>query len=135
MRLGADKETFEMTDTYLKVILLLPPVLSSTMVLAFVRNDRNPALSMTAMLTGSIGNVILDYLFMFRRPWGFSARHLQGLAPAMSLAVLSLHFIKKKNTFRIKTLRPALGRSKKHPDAWAVIVYHRSFIRNRSDCI
>ncbi len=114
MRLGADKETFEMTDTYLKVILCFAPCfILNNVVLAFVRNDRNPALSMTAMLTGSIGNVILDYLFMFPLSMGiFGAAFATGLAPAMSLAVLSLHFIKKKNTFRIKNVRPALGRSK-----------------------
>ncbi|MCQ4991623.1 MATE family efflux transporter, partial [[Clostridium] symbiosum] len=71
-------------------------------VLAFVRNDRNPALSMTAMLTGSIGNMILDYLFMFPLSMGiFGAAFATGLAPAMSLAVLSLHFIKKKNIWLV----------------------------------
>ena len=114
LKLGADQETFGMTDTYLKVILCFAPCfILNNVILAFVRNDRNPALSMAAMLTGSMGNVVLDYLFMFPLSMGiFGAAFATGLAPLMSLAVLSQHFIKKKNTFRVKAVRPELRRSK-----------------------
>lgn len=113
VRLGANSETLEMTSTYLRVILCFAPCfILNNVVLAFVRNDRNPALSMAAMLTGSMGNVILDYLFMFPLSMGiFGAAFATGLAPVMSLGVLSLHFIKKKNTFHPAAVRPELRRS------------------------
>ena len=111
--LGADSETLEMTGTYLKVILCFAPCfILNNVGLAFVRNDRNPALSMAAMLTGSMGNIVLDYLFMFPLSMGiFGAAFATGLAPVMSLGVISLHFIKKKNTFCPAAVRPGFRRS------------------------
>lgn len=112
-KLGADRETFAMTSTYLKVILCFAPCfILNNVILAFVRNDRNPALSMMAMLIGSMGNVVLDYLFMFPLSMGiFGAAFATGLAPVMSLTILSVHFIKKKNTFSVTAVRPSLRRS------------------------
>lgn len=111
--LGADSETLEMTGTYLKVILCFAPCfILNNVGLAFVRNDRNPALSMAAMLTGSMGNILLDYLFMFPLSMGiFGAAFATGLAPVMSLGVILLHFIKKKNTFCPAAVRPGFRRS------------------------
>lgn len=52
--LGADADTMDKTTAYLRVILCFAPcfIMNNTL-LAFVRNDGNPRLSMTAMLTGS----------------------------------------------------------------------------------
>ena len=79
MRLGADKETFEMTDTYLKVILCFAPVLSlNNVVLAFVRNDRNPAFVHDRHADRKHRQCGFSIICLcFRCPWGFSARHLQ----------------------------------------------------------
>ena len=64
--LGADGEIFEMTKTYLMVVLLFAPAfMTNDFLLCFVRNDGNPGLAMTAMLTGSFANIILDYVFIF----------------------------------------------------------------------
>ena len=52
--LGADGDIFEMTKTYLMVVLLFAPAfMTNDFLLCFVRNDGNPGLAMTAMLTGS----------------------------------------------------------------------------------
>lgn len=100
--LGADAVTFEMTNTYLMTIMSFAPCfILNNIFIAFVRNDGSPKLSMAAMLTGSFSNVILDYVFMY--PFGmgmFGAAFATGLAPVISLGVLSLHFIRGKNRFR-----------------------------------
>ena len=71
-----------------------------------MRNDHNPNLSMIAMLVGSFSNIILDYIFMFPLGMGmFGAAFATGLAPIISIAVLSLHFIKRKNNFRYVTTK------------------------------
>lgn len=92
--LGANTEIAEMTSTYLRVILLFAPAfLFNNVVLAFVRNDGNPQLAMTAMLSGSLANIVFDYIFIF--PFGmgiFGAVLATGTAPVIGLLILSTHF-------------------------------------------
>lgn len=101
--LGADESTLFMTVTYLTTILCFSPCfILNNVLIAFVRNDGNPKLSMTAMLIGSLSNIILDYVFIFPLGMGmFGAAFATGLAPVISMGVLSLHFIKKHNKFRL----------------------------------
>lgn len=100
--LGADHTVLPMTETYLRTLLLFAPAfLLNDIIICFVRNDQNPQLSMTAMITGSLSNVVLDYLFIFPLGMGmFGAVFATGLAPIISLCVLSLHFFRRKNGFR-----------------------------------
>ena len=100
--LGADGLVYRMCRTYLKVLLLFSPMfLLNDIVLCFVRNDGAPQLSMSAMLIGSFSNIVLDYLFIFPLGMGiFGAVFATGLAPVISLAVLSPFFLKKRNSFR-----------------------------------
>lgn len=92
--LGADKYVYHMTSIYLKVLLMFGPVfLLNNVMNAFVRNDGNPRLSMIAMLVGSFGNIILDYLFVIKFKMGmFGAVLATGFSPIMGLIVLSGHF-------------------------------------------
>lgn len=99
--LGADHTAWENTKIYMNTILCFSPMfLLNNVILCFVRNDGSPRLSMTAMLIGSFSNIILDYIFIF--PFGMGmlgAALATGVAPVISLLVLSLHFKNKKNTF------------------------------------
>ena len=53
---------------------------------------------MAGMLTGSIMNVVLDYIFVFIFGWGMTGVGIAtGLAPVIGLIILSTHFIRKKN--------------------------------------
>ncbi len=101
--LGADETVFQMTETYLRVILLFAPAfLLNDVLLCFVRNDENPKLAMIAMLSGSLSNIILDYVFIFPLNMGiFGAVFATGLAPVISVLVLSVHKLQKKNQFHI----------------------------------
>lgn len=70
--LGADDSMFALTNTYLQVMLLFAPAFFlNNLLQCFVRNDGCPGLSMAAMISGSLSNVILDYVFFFRWIWGF----------------------------------------------------------------
>lgn len=101
--LGADAEIFEMTDTYLKVILLYAPVFIMNDVLnCFVRNDGNPKLSTFAMLGSSLTNIILDYVFIFPLHMGiFGAVFATGLSSATGILIVSGHWWSKKNHFHL----------------------------------
>lgn len=99
--LGADENIFHMTNTYLKTLLCFAPFfILNNIFIAFIRNDGNPKLSMTGMLIGSLSNIILDYIFIFPLQWGmFGAAFATGLAPIISMCILTRHYIKKKNHF------------------------------------
>lgn len=57
---------------------------------------------MAAMLISSFSNIVLDYIFMFPLSMGmFGAAFATGLSPIISLCILSLHFIRKKNHFSL----------------------------------
>lgn len=112
--LGADAEVFADTKTYLQVILLFAPAfMTNDTLICFVRNDGNPRLSMIAMLTGSLSNVVLDYVFIFPLNMGmFGAVFATGLAPVISIIILSKHWItgQKKTHFenRLRLEKPKL---------------------------
>lgn len=101
--IGADEAVFQMSKTYLQVILLFAPMfILNNVLLSFVRNDGAPQLSMAAMLGGSLSNIILDYIFIFPFEMGiFGAVLATGLAPVISIVILSPHFIKRRNGFRL----------------------------------
>lgn len=105
--LGADETVFSMTQTYLRVILLFAPAfMLNDVLICFVRNDGNPKLSMTAMLTGSFSNIILDYIFIFPLQMGILGAVLAtGSAPLISMCILSRHWITKQNHFHIQKLK------------------------------
>lgn len=107
--LGADSAVFEMTNTYLKVILLFSPAfIFNNIFVAFIRNDENPKLSMAGVITGSLSNVVLDYIFIFPLGWGiFGAVFATCLSPIISLCVLSIHKIKRKNGFHLAKAAPS----------------------------
>lgn len=105
---GADENVFDMARTYLQVILLFSPAfLMNNVLLCFVRNDGAPQLSMAAMICGSLSNVVLDWVFIFPCHMGiFGAVFATGLAPVISMMILSAHFIKKKNGFTLTKCGP-----------------------------
>lgn len=92
--LGADEATYAMTSVYLRVMLLFAPAfLSNNVLLCFARNDGAPRLAMAAMLGGSFGNIVLDYLFIFPLHMGmFGAVLATCMAPLISMAILLPHY-------------------------------------------
>lgn len=102
--LGADENIFEMTNTYLKVILLFSPAFIMNNILnCYVRNDGNPKLAMFGMLFGSLSNIVFDYIFIFPLNMGILGAVLAtGFSPVVGILILSIHFIRKKNGFKFK---------------------------------
>ena len=109
---GGEGAVYTMSRTYLRVLLLFAPAfLANNLLLCFVRNDGAPQLAMAAMLTGSFSNVVLDWVFIFPCGMGiFGAVFATGLAPVISLLILSPHFIFRRNRFRPVRTAPSPGR-------------------------
>ncbi len=113
--LGADDSVLEATNTYAQVMLLFGPAfLFNNLLQCFIRNDGKPSLSMTAMIVGSLSNVLLDYIFIFPLDMGiFGAILATGLAPLISIGVLSPYFFKRENKFHLVMAKPDWGYIKK----------------------
>lgn len=107
---GANAEVYDMTRTYLQVILLFSPMFMINNLLgAMIRNDGNTSLAMTAMLSGCLFNIVFDYIFVFPMGLGlFGAVLATAVAPIISILILLQHFVKKKNQFRLIRVRPEL---------------------------
>lgn len=103
--LGANQDTTIYTATYLKTIMFFAPMfMLNNLLIGFVRNDDNPRLAMMGMLIGSLTNVVLDYIFIF--PFGlgmFGAALATGVAPVISISIMSPYVIKKANFKFLKT--------------------------------
>ena len=106
--LGADAATHAMARTYLQTMLLFSPAfLCNNVLVAFVRNDGSPRLAMASTLSGSLSNILLDYVFLFPCKMGmFGAVFATCLAPVIGIGVSCLHCIGGRCGFRLVKVPP-----------------------------
>lgn len=112
--LGASDQTIEMVNTYIRTIFyFIGPFIINNIFLAFIRNDGSPKLTMISMLVSTLGNIILDYVFIYIFNMGmFGAALATGFAPIVSILILSSHFLKDSNTLKIKKITVTMVRIK-----------------------
>lgn len=97
--LGGTDAIYDLSFDYLSTLLVFSPFfLIFAGLTIFVRNDGGAKLAMTAMLSASVFNVVMDYVFLFPLDRGMQGCALAtGLAPIVGIAILSLHFLSKDN--------------------------------------
>lgn len=107
--LGADSSIYEMAHSYLKTILLFSPAfIFNNLLVCFMRNDFAPRLAMAGVLGGSLVNIILDYVFIFRLDMGMKGAALATcISPLVSMGIMSFHFLTGWNAFGIRAVRPS----------------------------
>ena len=95
---------------YARIFLMFTPFFMCNYVVAsFVRNDGDPSLAMVATLSGSLFNVVFDYIFIFPMGLGLPGAALAtAISPILSIAVCSAHFIKKSNTITFVRKAPSV---------------------------
>jgi putative MATE family efflux protein len=100
---GAYCDVFEMTRTYLRIVMLAAPLfLISALMTSFVRNDGAPATAMASVVSASLSNIVFDYILIVRLQLGmFGAGLATVLAAAVGLLVIAAYFLKKKNSFNL----------------------------------
>lgn len=100
--LGAEDRILPMCAVYLRTAFLFAPFfILNHILVAFVRNDGSPKLAMTAMLVGSLSNIVLDYLFLYPLNMGiFGAALATGTAPIIGIAISSIHIFSGRSRFR-----------------------------------
>lgn len=100
--LGAEDRILPMCAVYLRTAFLFAPFfILNHILVAFVRNDGSPKLAMTAMLVGSLSNIVLDYLFLYPLNMGiFGAALATGTAPIIGIAISSIHIFSGRSQFK-----------------------------------
>lgn len=108
--MGGDEGIMRLGKGYIRFVLLFTPCFMLNYVSnAFVRNDNDPTLAMSATLISSFSNIVLDYVFMFPLGMGMRGAALAtGLSPVINIAVCSLHFLSEKNQIRFCPQFPSL---------------------------
>ena len=109
------KEMREMSADYLFYYSAFSvPMLMSTCLSVFVRNDGSPALSFVGMCVGAVANIFLDWLFIFPFRMGvIGAAVASGLGQIFSMLVLLSHFAGKKGKLRIQFFKTDFSLIKK----------------------
>ena len=91
------------------ILMFTPFFMCNYVVASFVRNDGAPSLAMVATLSGSLFNVVFDYIFIFPMGLGLPGAALAtAISPILSIAVCSAHFIKKSNTITFVRKAPSV---------------------------
>ena len=108
--MGGDADIVALGMNYARIFLLFTPFFMCNYVVAsFVRNDGDPSLAMVATLSGSLFNVVFDYIFIFPMGLGLPGAALAtAISPILSIAVCSAHFIKKSNTITFVRKAPSV---------------------------
>lgn len=107
--LGANAEIITAGCDYTQTFLLFAPFFMLNYIInAFVRNDSAPSLSMTATISCSMFNIVMDYILMFPCKMGMTGAALAtGLSPIVGIIVCSLHFFSKNNNIKIRISAPS----------------------------
>ncbi len=108
--MGGDADIVTLGMNYARIFLMFTPFFMCNYVVAsFVRNDGDPSLAMVATLSGSLFNVVFDYIFIFPMGLGLPGAALAtAISPILSIAVCSAHFIKKSNTITFVRKAPSV---------------------------
>lgn len=108
--MGGDAQIVALGVSYARIFLLFTPFFMCNYITSsFVRNDGDPSLAMAATLSGSLFNVVFDYLFIFPMGMGLAGAALAtAVSPIVSMLVCSLHFLKKSNHIQLRFQRPSV---------------------------
>ena len=107
--MGGDAAIVALGLQYTRIFLLFTPFfMCNYIVSAFTRNDGDPSLAMVATLSGSLFNVVFDYIFIFPMGWGLPGAALAtAISPVLSIAICSRHFFQKSNTLTFVRQAPS----------------------------
>ncbi|MSR91564.1 MATE family efflux transporter [Inconstantimicrobium porci] len=98
INLGATESIKYLAGEYLRFYAIFcVPNLIGISLNSFVRNDNRPKLAMVSTITGSVTNIILDYVFIFPLGMGIKGAAIAtGLGQIVTVLVVLPHFILKK---------------------------------------
>ncbi|MDL2259006.1 MATE family efflux transporter [Eubacteriales bacterium OttesenSCG-928-K08] len=101
--LGADDVLLPYVQEYIWWIALFGIIYMPGLVLSiFVRNDNSPRRELVGTLTGTIVNIVLDYLFIMVFDMGMAGAAIAtGIGQTVSVLIFMSHFLWKKRTLQL----------------------------------
>lgn len=105
--LGSDAATHDKMVVYLRTLYCFAPLfLCNQLFAAFVRNDGAPNRAMLGTMLGTLGNIVLDYLFIFPLGMGMLGAVLAtACAPLIGITIQSFYFRKPTCQIRVRPCR------------------------------
>lgn len=105
--LGANAETYPYVIDYMTVMLLFGFIFTVENAFSiFVRNDGNPILSMAALITTAVSNIVLNFIFLYVLDFGVvGAATGTIIAAFLGMLVLSAHFFRRSSNLRLVKFR------------------------------
>lgn len=102
--MGGDDTIVAVGLSYTRIFLLFSPFfMLSSLFSAFVRNDNDPTLAMTATFVSSIFNIFGDYVLMYPMGLGLTGAALAtAVSPIVGIGINLLHFRRKNNQLSFK---------------------------------
>jgi len=103
--LGRNENMTPYVEEYGRILISgAPAFLFASFYQVFVRNDKAPRLAMTAVVSGGVLNIILDYVLMFPMQMGMKgAAAATVIGSFVTLFILLTHLVSKENTLRFVT--------------------------------
>lgn len=100
--LGATEQTLPYIREYIPYLIWGVPIyVGSGFLQTFIRNDKNPNLSMIGVITGGVLNIVLDIVFVFFFGWGMAGASIASMIGVfVTCLILLSHFFRKKNTLK-----------------------------------
>lgn len=110
--LGGDAQIVAIGTSYTRIFMLFAPCFMWNHIFnAFVRNDGAPSIAMAATLSGSLFNIVMDYVLMFPLQLGMAGAALAtALSPLLGVAICCFHVFSKKSRITLHFSLPSLHR-------------------------
>lgn len=107
--MGADQHIAELGTGYLRIVLIDTPFFMMNYTFtAFARNDNATTTAMIGSLSGSIFNIIFDYIFMFPMGLGLTGAALAtAICPIVTMTICCTHYFGKHNNVGFKWKFPS----------------------------
>ena len=108
--MGADAGIVELGKSYVQIFMTASPLFMMNYVFtSFARNDNAPTIAMIGSISGSLFNILFDFIFMFSMGMGLTGAALATVcSPVVTSAVCCIHFRGKKNHVRFRWKRPSV---------------------------
>lgn len=110
--MGADVRIIEVGTTYTRIFMTFAPFFMWNYIFnAFVRNDGAPSIAMTATLSSSLFNIIMDYVLMFPLKLGMAGAALAtAVSPIVGVTICSIHIFSRKSKVHLRPVKPSITR-------------------------
>lgn len=93
--MGANQAIADLGINYIRIVLINTPFFMMNYAFtAFARNDNATTIAMIGSLSGSIFNIVFDYIFMFPMNWGLAGAALAtAFSPVVTMFVCCTHYL------------------------------------------